>query len=580
MKIGGANMFQKWTDLSLNKKLLFGFFFMGTILLSIGIINSIIQKQAGDITEEGYKKGVDRIQIIYDLTYEYERMNGFVTMLLIEQELEKREEIFSEIKKSKEKISVLMEKINSNKEKMKITDREWRLFTSFWKTYEIEIESIIQQDNAQFDQIHLQFKYENILRKKINVLEGYIEEWNERSENEMTRTVQNIKEKQEKIIVILSIIIVTVGIGSVIFVFTIMKSITKPINEMVDYSSRMADGDLRGNINNIRKDEIGEMIQSFDKMANSIKDTLQQIVIESENIVNVNKEYHGVISKISSHSSNIIHHFTIAEKEIDIKRNILKENQMSIRDMESNVWRLNKKTQQSLVKINKIELLLNEADIHVQESMDKMTDSSIEIQSTVQSVEKLSEKLKEMMNIVYIVTEISEKTKLLALNTKIHATSEREKNHGFGSIIKRVIELSEMVEGSLLNIKNITQKIDDEIKHLIFISHEIQDETQENVQLFHQMKDKFKDTKKDIQKITNGMKNNVKNIEEIKILTNNLTLSIEDLNDKNDQTSKNILGIAKIIVKQNKTIEETKETSNELVQINQDLNQTKEKFIF
>jgi methyl-accepting chemotaxis protein len=60
-------------------------------------------------------------------------------------------------------------------------------------------------------------------------------------------------------------VIIAIGLGIVI-----ARTITKPIKKLVDYADRLALGDTDIQINNERKDEIGALMEAFNKMLGNI----------------------------------------------------------------------------------------------------------------------------------------------------------------------------------------------------------------------------------------------------------------------------------------------------------------------
>ncbi|MBM2852244.1 MAG: hypothetical protein HW420_791 [Candidatus Nitrosotenuis sp.] len=107
---------------------------------------------------------------------------------------------------------------------------------------------------------------------------------------------QPVKNLQEKIIVLGIVMTIVVGIAA----FFLSKLISRPIIKLRNAANKIAGGDFDVRTNITTKDEIGELSNSFDQMAEKIQDSLIKIR-EREDII---KQQKDILLQFSEYSSN------------------------------------------------------------------------------------------------------------------------------------------------------------------------------------------------------------------------------------------------------------------------------------
>lgn len=98
--------------------------------------------------------------------------------------------------------------------------------------------------------------------------------------------------------IMLTGIVITIVMGGIAFV--ISKSLSRPLNKLKNAANNIASGnfDVRTNINT--RDEIGELSDAFDSMAQKLQDSLIEIK-EKEDVI---KQQEEILLKFSQHSQN------------------------------------------------------------------------------------------------------------------------------------------------------------------------------------------------------------------------------------------------------------------------------------
>ena len=93
-------------------------------------------------------------------------------------------------------------------------------------------------------------------------------------------------------------IVITLGMGVVAFV--ISKSISRPLLKLKNAANKIANGDFEVRTNITTGDEIGELSQAFDSMAQKLEESLSEIK-EKEDVI---KQQEDILLKFSQHEQN------------------------------------------------------------------------------------------------------------------------------------------------------------------------------------------------------------------------------------------------------------------------------------
>ncbi len=203
--------------------------------------------------------------------------------------------------------------------------------------------------------------------------------------------------------------IITILISFILF-YLLSKYISGPINEGIKIANKIAEGDLTQQFQLDRKDEVGLLAISMNKVSQNLR---------------------NIITKLSDDSS------LIAQSS-----NQLKINANDISD--------GSKLQASAVE--EISASMEEMYAHIQQSSlnvketQKIAELSVEeINKSKDSFSLATESLKDITGKIGIINNISAQTNLLALNAAIEAARAMEHGKGFAVVameVKRLAELS------------------------------------------------------------------------------------------------------------------------------------------
>jgi methyl-accepting chemotaxis protein len=190
--------------------------------------------------------------------------------------------------------------------------------------------------------------------------------------------------------------------------YYITSSIRKPLQKCVEFSQAIAAGDLTKRIDIDTKDELGQLVSSFNDMTAKLKGIVGEVQTAAGNVTSGSQQLSGVTEEMSQGATE-----QAASAE---------EVSSSMEQMASNI-RQNADNAQQTEKI----------------ALKAATDAQEGGKAVVETVAAM----KEIANRISIIEEIARQTNLLALNAAIEAARAGEHGKGFAVVASEVRKLAE-----------------------------------------------------------------------------------------------------------------------------------------
>ena len=209
----------------------------------------------------------------------------------------------------------------------------------------------------------------------------------------------------ERLIIILSVI---ASILTALFGWFITRSITKPVGEALAVTQRLAEGDLTVTIDDISKDEIGQMLSAQQGLIAKLNQIIGEVVSAADALSNAAGQVSATAQSLSQSSS---------EQAASVE-----ETTASIEQMTASITQ-------------------NTENAKVTDNM--ATKSSVEATQGGTAVKETVEAMKSIAGKIGIIDDIAYQTNLLALNAAIEAARAGEHGKGFAVVAAEVRKLAE-----------------------------------------------------------------------------------------------------------------------------------------
>jgi methyl-accepting chemotaxis protein len=205
-----------------------------------------------------------------------------------------------------------------------------------------------------------------------------------------------------------------VGIGifalcfGVVTAYYITSSIRKPLRKCVEFSQAIAEGDLTKRIEIDRKDEIGQLVSTFDTMSAKLKGIVGEVQAAAGNVTAGSQQLAGTTEEMSQGAT---------------------EQAASAEEVSSSMEQMAANIRQNADNAQETERIALKAAQDAQEGGAAVTE-------TVSAMKEIAHKIS-------IIEEIARQTNLLALNAAIEAARAGEHGKGFAVVATEVRKLAE-----------------------------------------------------------------------------------------------------------------------------------------
>ncbi|MDQ0207249.1 methyl-accepting chemotaxis protein [Alkalicoccobacillus murimartini] len=274
---------------------------------------------------------------------------------------------------------------------------------------------------------------------------------------------QLVDQTISKILVSLGIVVISGIVLSTLFVFGFTTRLKKRLNQVGFALKNAGQGNFTVSIQDSAKDEIGQLAMNYDQMRLSLSKLVNDVILKSNQVASSSDQLSAGADQTNHAAEEItqIIQEVAAGSEIQMRQTHLatssaQEIGVSIQSIEELV---NKVDHSSKATQNKAENGLN----IVTESLTQMKVIKAKTETVSTLIEQLGDQSVEISKMILMVTEVAEQTSLLALNASIEAARAGEQGKGFAVVASEVRKLADQSQGSALQIKGITERINSQI---------------------------------------------------------------------------------------------------------------------
>lgn len=253
-------------------------------------------------------------------------------------------------------------------------------------------------------------------------------------------------------------------ITAVIFIIVFIRTILYPIRNVNRQLREIAEGegDLTKRIHVKNNDEIGDLAESFNKMAGNLQSLVGQISVSAELVAASAEELNAsaeMTTKATEQISSTI--LEIAEGADHQVR--------SVGDCAIEMEQISSGAQQVASSASHVsQMATHTSEIAqggnraIRSAIEQMTSIHATIADLSEMVKKLGDRSLQIGEIVELITAISGQTNLLALNAAIEAARAGEHGRGFAVVADEVRKLAEQSSSSAQQISDLVRTIQDE----------------------------------------------------------------------------------------------------------------------
>jgi methyl-accepting chemotaxis protein len=276
---------------------------------------------------------------------------------------------------------------------------------------------------------------------------------------------------------ILGVTLAGVVLGG-LFAYFVTQSITRPVSEVRNLAQAMAKGDLRQRIPLKQEDEVGQLSDATNTLAESLTLVVTEIQKVSDGLAGEATGLTGVSNQLLSQSEHAsLKATSVAGASEQLSSNIstmaaaAEEMSVSVasissasEEMSINVGTISSAAEQTSTNVSVVSTAVGEisssfADVlkDVREGSNVAGEASRMADSATETIQLLNRSGAEISKVTETIKMIALQTNLLALNATIEATSAGEAGKGFAVVAH---EIKELANQSAKAAEDIARKIE------------------------------------------------------------------------------------------------------------------------
>ncbi|WPP00551.1 methyl-accepting chemotaxis protein [Pseudomonas sp. HR96] len=241
------------------------------------------------------------------------------------------------------------------------------------------------------------------------------------------------------------VIVIIAVLGAVLIAILFTRSITAPVRQLLDATGKIAEGNLRDEVQINGSDEITQLQTSTAHMQASLKGTLQHIADSSRQLAAAAEQ----MAAITRESNAGIQQQNL---ETDQAATAVNEMTAAVEEVARNAVQASQSTQAS-------EQSAALGQDRVRETIDSIQKLSASVSQTGADIEGLAGQTRDISKVLDVIRGIAEQTNLLALNAAIEAARAGEQGRGFAVVADEVRALAHRTQSSTLEIEQMIKTI-------------------------------------------------------------------------------------------------------------------------
>ncbi len=373
-------------------------------------------------------------------------------------------------------------------------------------------------------------------------------------------------------------IILASGLIAVVVSIVMGRSITKPINAIVEATEKIKDGDFTTVVSVKSNDETMLLANGLNEMTVSVKDLITEAKHASKDMLDAASN----LAAMSEETNATVDQVAVTVQEIS------KGTQETANDAETgaevaadiSTQFVNLMENSNAMKENaELAIDMNKVGLKALSSLKEKSDQSNESNGRVKdAIDNLDQKANDITDIIQAITSIAEQTNLLALNASIEAARAGEAGRGFAVVADEIRKLAESSSEAADEIRSIIGDIQHVSQDTVLVMNEVRDMNEQQNEALADVNVSFEKIFDSVESISGQIETVASELESLDISKNNLVGAVNNISAISEETAASTEEVERSMDEQTRAVEQVASSAERLNELSSELNRKIEFF--